>query len=60
MAEPDDQKDNQLVTRRLLNAALRAVGEAVGKVVNAKVADPIKARLDALEKRIAALEDKPS
>jgi hypothetical protein len=59
MAETDP-KEEEFVTRRLLNCALRAVGEAVGKVVNAKVADPIKARLDALEKRIAALEDMPS
>jgi polyhydroxyalkanoate synthesis regulator phasin len=55
MAETDP-KDNQLVTRRLLNSALRGAAVAVVQ----EVASPIKARLDALEKRIAALEDKPS
>jgi polyhydroxyalkanoate synthesis regulator phasin len=49
-------KDNQLVTRRLLNSALRGAAVAVVQ----EVADPLQKRLEALEKRIAALEDKPS
>jgi BMFP domain-containing protein YqiC len=53
MAE-SDPKDNQLVTRRVLKRVLGMVGEEV----KAHVADPMKARLEALEKRIAALEQR--
>jgi hypothetical protein len=56
MAETDDPNGNQLVTRRLLKRVLGMVAEEV----KAHVADPMQARLDALEKRIAALEGKPS
>ena len=49
-----DPKDNQPVTHARLLLALRAIGQTV----KAEVADPMTARLDTLEKRIAALEGK--
>jgi hypothetical protein len=55
MTEPDP-KYNQLVTRRFLKGLMGVIG----RTVRAEVADPLERRLEALEKRIAALEDKPS
>jgi polyhydroxyalkanoate synthesis regulator phasin len=54
MAETDP--DNRLVTRGTLKGVLLRVGRAVRQ----EVADPLERRLEALERRIAALEDKPS
>jgi hypothetical protein len=49
-----DPKDNQFVTRGSLKVLMGAMGEAI----KTEVADPMKARLDALEKRITALEQR--
>jgi hypothetical protein len=53
MAETDDPKDDKLVTLGFLKRVLGAVGRAVGQELA-----PANARLEALEKRIAALEQR--
>jgi hypothetical protein len=51
MAE-SDPKDNRFVTHGLLKRLMGRMGEAIAT----EVANPMQVRLDALEKRIKALE----